>query len=68
MYNWSTNPKKISKNSEKYIIWKLEQIIDFGLSGDKLREKELRKYWDKISIDPGRRKFLELFLNERDTY
>ena len=63
MQNWSTDEKNLKKNPEKYAIWKLEQMVNFGLNGKKLDMKELRKYWDKIVIDPARRKFLELFIH-----
>lgn len=62
MKNWSTDEKKLKKNPEKYAIWKLEQMVNFGLGGGKLRASELKKYWSKIVIDPARRKFLEILL------
>ena len=65
MYNWSIDEKKLSKDPEKYAIWKLEQMVNFGLNGDKLDREELRKYWNKINIDPVRRRFLSLILNEK---
>lgn len=64
MRNWSTDEKKLKKNSEKYAIWKIEQMVNFGLNGKKIKEKELKKYWPKLSLDPQRRKFLESFLYE----
>ena len=67
MYNWSTDEKKISKNPEKYAIWKLEQMINYGLNGAKISEAELRRYWDKLDIDPEKRKFLEFLLREGNT-
>ena len=63
MYNWSTNEEKLKKNPEKYAIWKLEQLVNFGLGKDKLERKELERFWNEISIDPSRRKFLSLLLN-----
>lgn len=65
MHNWSIDEKKLSKNSEKYAIWKLEQMVNFGLDGDKINENKLRKYWNKIEIDSERRKFLDFILNEK---
>ena len=62
MYNWSTDEKNLKKNSEKYAIWKLEQMVNFGLGKEKLNAKELKKYWNQIVIDPARRKFLELII------
>lgn len=64
MYNWSTDQKELQKNKEKYAIWKLEQMVNFGLGGKKLDRKELKKYLPKVNIDPYRRKLLELFLSE----
>lgn len=64
MYNWSTDEKQLKKNPEKYAIWKLEQMVNFGLGGEKLSAFELKKYWSKIAIDPAKRKFLEVLLYE----
>lgn len=63
MKNWSTNTKELSKNTDKFTIWKLEQLINFGLGRKRLSLMELRKYWNIIDIDPFKRKFLSLFVN-----
>lgn len=60
MYNWSTNEEALKRNPEQYAVWKLEQLINFGLNGEKIKIADLKKYWSKIKIDPGRKKFLEL--------
>lgn len=65
MYNWNTNTDKLKKNPEKYTIWKLEQSINFGLNGQKLKTEELKSYWAKLTIDPQRRKLLEIWLGLR---
>ncbi|MBI3638389.1 hypothetical protein HY227_01435 [Candidatus Wolfebacteria bacterium] len=65
MYNWSTNEQQLKKDKEKYAIWRLEQMINFGLAGGKIKNDELKKYWIKINIDTNRRKFLSLLLNAR---
>jgi len=62
MRNWSVDTKKIKKNKEKYAIWKLEQMVNFGLAGEKIEKIELKKYWNLINIDPAKRKFLSLFV------
>ena len=62
MKNWSTDTKKLKKNKEKFIIWKLEQMINFGLGGEKIKESDLKKYWKIINIDPAKRNFLSLFV------
>ena len=62
MKNWSTNTKKLKKDKDKFAIWKLEQMVNFGLSGKKIKKSELKKYWKVIDIDPAKRKFLSLFI------
>lgn len=64
MYNWSTQDEKLKKNQEKYTIWRLEQMVNFGLDGQKIDKDELKEYWSKINIDPARRRFFEILLNE----
>lgn len=62
MYNWSTDEKELKKDPENYKIWRLEQLANFGLNGEKINLEDLKKYWDKIKIDPARRKFLSAIL------
>lgn len=63
MYNWSVDVKKMKKESpEKFRIWRLEQLINYGEPGEKIDEKLLRKYWQKIYIDPRYREFLAFLL------
>jgi hypothetical protein len=62
MKNWSTNTKKLRGNKGKFTIWKLEQLINFGLGKEKIRKTELKKYWKVIDIDVAKRKFLSLFI------
>jgi len=61
MYNWSTDTKKF-KSEEERIIWELEQLINFGLGGSKLDLKLVKKYWDKLDLDPDRKKFIEFLI------
>ena len=63
MYNWSTDENHLKKNSEQYTIWKLEQIVNFGLNGEKIVETDLRRYWNRLTLDPSRQKFLEQLLH-----
>jgi hypothetical protein len=64
MYNWSIDENKLKKSPQKYAIWRLEQMINFGLGKEKLNEQELRKNFAKLKIDPARKRFLEILLNE----
>jgi len=63
MKNWSTDTKKLKQNKLKFTIWKLEQLINFGLGKEKLDLAELKKHWNIIDIDPFKRKFLALLVN-----
>lgn len=64
MYNWSTDTKKLSKDPEKYKLWKLEQLINYGLDGEKLDREEVKRAWPKIKerIDKNTRVYLEYLL------
>jgi len=63
MYNWSIDEKKFKKIApEKYEIWRLEQLINFGLGEEKLKETELRKYFNKLDIDETIKKYLQFLL------
>lgn len=62
MYNWNTDTKRLKQNKSKYIKWKLEQLINFGLGNEKISTNKLKKYWHKLNLDPNRKKFLEFLL------
>lgn len=63
MHNWSTNLKRLSKYPEEYKIWRLEQLINFGLGKEKIKRSDLKKYLSKISIDPQKKEYLEYLLS-----
>jgi hypothetical protein len=63
MYNWSVDEKELKKDKEKYAIWKLEQMINFGLNGEKINGQKLKKQWNKLHLDPARKRFLQLLLH-----
>lgn len=65
MYNWSVDEEKFKREDpEKYQIWRLEQLINYGEPGEKIDEELLKKYWKQIKdrIDPGYRTLLAFFL------
>jgi hypothetical protein len=65
MYNWSTDEEKFKKeNPEKYRLWRLEQLINYGLDGDKLDRAEVKKAWPNIknNLDPYKKRALEYLL------
>lgn len=61
MFNWNTNISTF-KSREEFIIWKLNQLINFGLGKEKLNLDLVRKYWKKLYLDANRKKFLNLIL------
>ncbi len=63
MKNWSTDTTRLQKNPEALVIWKLEQMVNFGLDkGERINEQQLRQHFHKLQIDPDRRKLFELLL------
>jgi hypothetical protein len=62
MYNWNTDTRALQKDPEQYAIWRLEQLINYGLDGEKLERQLLEKYWGQITIDPQKKKTLAFLL------
>lgn len=60
--HWSVDEERLRDNPEQYAVWKLEQRINFGIGEGKIDRSELKKYWDKIVIDPYKRKALSLII------
>ena len=65
MYNWSVDEKRFKKeNPEKYRLWRLVQLINYGLEDEKLDREEVKKAWPKIkeNLDPYARRAIEYLL------
>ena len=62
MHNWNTDLRELKKDKKKYTIWKLEQMVNFGLAGKKIKKSELKKYWSELDLDPSKKKFLSFLL------
>jgi len=65
MYNWSVDEKKLKKYPEKHAIWKLEQLINFGLGKEKLDKKSVKKYLGQLHIDEDKKNYLRFLLTNR---
>jgi hypothetical protein len=63
MHNWSVDTQNLKKYPEKYAIWKLEQLINFGLDGEKLDLFNLKKYFNRLQISSNKKKYLEFLLS-----
>ena len=65
MYNWSTDEERLKKeNPEGYKVWKITQLINYGLVDEKLDRKALKSVWPKIKdkLDPYKARALEYLL------
>jgi len=63
MFNWSVDEDYFRKKDPRaYEVWYLLQLINYGLDGEKLSRKKLRKYWPEIEneiFDKDIKKFLK---------
>ncbi|MEW6095379.1 MAG: hypothetical protein AB1567_02465 [bacterium] len=65
MYNWSVDEDRFMKEKpEEFRLWKLTQLINYGLDGERLNRTEVIESWERIKshIDPYKRRFLEYLL------
>lgn len=65
MFNWSTDEKAFKKKDPKaYKLWRLVQLINYGLDGEKLDEKEVIAAWPQIKdrLDPDKAKAIECLI------
>lgn len=62
MYNWSTNIAELKKDKKAYTIWRLEQMVNFGLGGEKIKVKELKENWKKLNLDPSKKSYLKMLI------
>lgn len=62
MYNWTVDITQLKKDKKQYAVWKLEQMVNFGLNGKKIDKKDLKKYWPLLCLDPQKKKYLSLIL------
>lgn len=68
MYNWSVDEKKFKKENPKgFKLWRLTQLINYGLDGEKLDREEVKKAWPKIKdqLDPYKARFIEYLIWEK---
>lgn len=62
MNNWSIDTTRLQQNPDVYDKFVLEQMINFGLRGEKLSLKKLKKHWSSLDMDPNKRAFLHKLL------
>lgn len=65
MHNWSVDEKIFKKLDPKgYKVWRLQQLINYGLDGEKLKKKDVKRYWNKLKpyLDPVTQKYMAFLL------
>ena len=65
MLNWNVDEARFKKEDpEGYKLWRLTQLINYGLDGEKLKADEVKRAWPKIEehLDPYIKRFLEYLL------
>ncbi len=65
MINWSTDEAKFKKeNPKEYKLWRLTQLINYGLDGEKISEQEVISSWKQIKekLDPYKKRALEYLI------
>lgn len=62
MHNWSIDTTRLKQNPDLYERFILEQRINFGLDGQKLSLKALKKHWDQLVIDESKKNYLETII------
>ena len=65
MINWNTDEKLFKKKYPKdYKLWRLTQLINYGLDGEKLDREEVIKAWPQIKdrLDPDLKNYLNFLL------
>lgn len=65
MVNWSTDEKRFKKeNPKEYKLWKITQLINYGLDGEKLILSEVKKSWKYIKnkIDESNKNYLQFLI------
>lgn len=59
---WDYTKTEYNKQAKADPVWHLERLINYGLNGDKINARELKKYLPYLRIPQNRRAFLELLL------
>lgn len=62
MYNWNTDLSVLKKSGGEYTIWKLNQMINYGIGDEKLDLNLVKKYWKRLDLDSKRKKFLNFII------
>ena len=64
MKHWSVDTSELEKNPVAFARWRLEQAINWGIRDGKVSARDLREHWDQLDLDPHKKKFLALALDQ----
>ena len=64
MKHWSVNARALGKDPVALAVWNLENAVNFGIRDGKIERHDLLAYWDKLDLDPHKKKFLSLILSQ----
>jgi len=64
MFNWSVDTRYLQKHPKQYMLWRLEQLLSYGLDCEKIDKQNVKDNWGylKTRLDPQRRNFIEYLL------
>lgn len=65
MKNWTVDIERFKKEPKRYKLWRLEQLINFGLDDERLNRQELQEYFDRLDIDKDKKKYLGFLLKSK---
>ncbi len=66
MKNWSNTIEKNIDDVDNYQIWRLEQLINFGLDGEKISSVLLKKFINLLDIDDSKKRYLKFLLKSNE--
>ena len=55
---WDYDRKELEKTEEGRILI-LERMINYGPDGEKIKLTDVKKYWDKLQLDPLKKRLFK---------
>ena len=62
MKHWSVDASVLGNDPDALAVWGLENAVNFGIRDGKIKRQNLLVYWNKLDLDPHKKKFLSLIL------
>lgn len=62
MKHWSVDASVLGNDPDALAVWELENAVNFGIRNGKINRQNLLTYWNKLDLDPHKKKFLSLIL------